>query len=154
MTAAATEGQPLATPILARWATAAWQRAGLSSRHAYTVHSTQYTVHSTQYTHDHIILLPICDLQRAGGLVPAAGQGERLEDAGQEEGDAARPGQPGQQPRHQLQNLYTVEIFFDTWRYFMTASLACPYFTHVKAGKLWIIKSYSTINLRGRGQVT
>ena len=105
MTAAATEGQPLATPILARWATAAWQRAGLSSRHAYTVHSTQYTVHSTQYTHDHIILLPICDLQRAGGLVPAAGQGERLEDAGQEEGHTARPGQPGQQPRHQLQNL-------------------------------------------------
>ena len=50
MTAAATEGQPLATPILASWATAAWQRAGLSSRHAYTVHSTQYTVHSTQYT--------------------------------------------------------------------------------------------------------
>ena len=44
MTAAATEGQPLATPILASWATAAWQRAGLSSRHAYTVHST-HTIH-------------------------------------------------------------------------------------------------------------
>ena len=101
MTAAATEGQPLATPILASWATAAWQRAGLSSRHAYTVHSTQYT-HNTHY---HIILLVICDLHRDDGLVPAAGQGERLEDAGQEEGDTARPGQPGKQHHQQLQNL-------------------------------------------------
>ena len=70
MTAAATEGQPLATPILASWATAAWQRAGLSSRHAYTVH-IRHTVH-TQYTLSYHLIgyLWTCTVMTAWSLQP------------------------------------------------------------------------------------
>ena len=92
MTAAATEGQPLATPILARWATAAWQRAGLSSRHAYTVHSTQYTVHSTHMIISSYCLSATCSVRAAWSLLPGRASVLRTLDRrrGTQRGQASR----------------------------------------------------------------